>query len=71
MADKDFISDELLAAYLDGNTNKVETQQVLQTLKTDKSLQEVLQVAIETDKETSPSPYSSSVPRKTHLRKQG
>lgn len=71
MADKDFISDELLAAYLDGNTNKVETQQVLQALKTDKTLQEVLQVAIQTDKETLSSPYSSSVPRKTHLRKQG
>lgn len=71
MADKDFISDELLAAYLDGNTNKEETLKVLQALKTDKTLQEVLQVAIQTDKETSPSPYSSSVPRKSHLRKQG
>lgn len=71
MADKDFISDELLAAYLDGNTNKEETQQVLQALKTDKTLQEVLQVAIQTDKEVSPSPYSSSVPRKTPLRKRG
>ena len=71
MADKDFISDELLAAYLDGNTNKEETQQVLQALKTDETLQEVLQVAIQTDKETLSSPYSSSVPRKTHLRKRG
>lgn len=51
MADKDFISDELLAAYLDGNTNKEETQQVLQALKNDKNLQEVLQVALQTDKE--------------------
>ena len=71
MADKDFISDELLAAYLDGKTNKKETLQVLQALKTDKNLQEVLQVAMQTDKEASPSPYSSSVPRKAHLRKQG
>ena len=71
MADKDFISDELLAAYLDGNTNKEETLKVLQALKTDKTLQEVLQVAIQTDKETSPSSYSSSVPRRTRLRKRG
>ena len=71
MADKDFISDELLAAYLDGNTNQEETLQVLRALKTDKTLQEVLQVAIQADKETSASHYSSSVPRKTHLRKQG
>lgn len=70
MADKNFISDELLAAYLDGNTNKEEIRQVLQALKTDKNLQEVLQVAMQTDKEALPSPYSSSVLRRTHLKKQ-
>ena len=42
MANKEYISDELLAAYLDGNTTKEETGQVLRALKTDKELQELL-----------------------------
>ena len=53
MANKDIISDELLAAFLDGNTSKEETQQVLQALKSDKQLQEVLDVALKTDEDTS------------------
>ena len=52
MANKDIISDELLAAFLDGNTSKEETLQVLQALKSDKQLQEVLDVALKTDEET-------------------
>lgn len=52
MANKDIISDELLAAFLDGNTSKEETKQVLQALKSDKQLQEVLDVALKTDEET-------------------
>ena len=52
MANKDIISDELLAAFLDGNTSKEETQQVLQALKSDKQLQEVLDVALKTDEDT-------------------
>lgn len=52
MANKDIISDELLAAFLDGNTSKEETQQVLQALKSDKQLREVLDVALKTDKDT-------------------
>lgn len=52
MANKEFISDELLAAYLDGNTSKEETEQVLQALKADKHLQEVLDVALKTDEDT-------------------
>lgn len=43
---KDYISDELLAAYLDGNTNEEETLRVLQAMKGDQTLQEVLNVAI-------------------------
>ena len=43
------ISDELLAAYLDGNTSKEETRQVLQALKKDKQLQEVLNVALQAE----------------------
>lgn len=51
MANKDIISDELLAAFLEGNTSKEETQRILQAMKTDKELQEVLSVALQTDKE--------------------
>ena len=53
MANKDIISDELLAAYLDGNTSNEETQQVLQALKTDKQLQEILDIALKTDEDAS------------------
>lgn len=51
MANKDIISDELLGAFLEGNTSKEETQRILQAMKTDKELQEVLSVALQTDKE--------------------
>ena len=63
MANKDMISDELLAAYLDGNTSEEETQQVLQLLRTDKQLQKVLDVALQTEDSVSPLPqktYSSN-----------
>ncbi len=63
MANKDMISDELLAAYLDGNTGEEETQQVLQLLRTDKQLQKVLDVALQTEDSASPLPqktYSSN-----------
>jgi len=51
MANKDIISDELLAAFLEGNTSKEETQRILQAMKTDKELREVLSIAVQTDKE--------------------
>lgn len=51
MANKDNISDELLAAFLEGNTSKEETQRVLQAMARDKELQEVLSIAVQTDKE--------------------
>ena len=51
MANKDYISDELLAAYLEGNTSKEETQMVLQALKTDESLRETLDIALEVENE--------------------
>ena len=53
MANKDYISDELLAAYLDGNTNAEETKQVLNALKTDKQLQEVLHIALKVEDKVS------------------
>lgn len=52
MANKDYISDELLAAYLDGNTTKEETEQVLRALKADKELQEVLDIALQVEEES-------------------
>jgi hypothetical protein len=51
MANKDYISDELLAAYLDGNTSKEETMQILEALKENKELQEVLDIALQTEEE--------------------
>ena len=53
MANKDNISDELLAAYLEGNTSKEETQMILQALKTDESLREILDIALEAEDEKS------------------
>jgi len=49
MANKKYISDELLAAYLDGNTSKEETEQILQALKYDDSLRETLDIALQVD----------------------
>lgn len=60
MANKEFISDELLAAYLDGNTSKEETKQVLQALKTDKHLQEVLDIALQTEEDATVMPLSTT-----------
>ena len=60
MANKDLISDELLAAYLDGNTSEEETKQVLQALKTDKHLQEVLDIALQTEEEATVMPLNTT-----------
>lgn len=51
MENKDYISDELLAAYLDGNTSEEETMLVLKALKTDEHLQEVLNIALQTEED--------------------
>lgn len=47
------ISDELLAAYLDGNTNEAETMRVLEAIKTDPELREVLDIAMQVDRDNS------------------
>ena len=52
MANKNNISDELLAAYLEGNTNETETLEVLNALKVDPELQETLDIAIKVEDET-------------------
>ena len=60
MANKDLISDELLAAYLDGNTSEEETKQVLRALKKDKQLQEVLDIALQTEEEATVMPLNTT-----------
>lgn len=44
-----YISDELLAAYLDGNTNEAETQQVIAAINANPELRETLEVALSID----------------------
>ena len=51
MANKNNISDELLAAYLEGNTNEAETLEVLNALKVDPELQETLDIALKVEDE--------------------
>ena len=53
MENKNYISDELLAAYLDGNTNEAETLEVLNAIKDDPSLKEVLDIALDLEEEES------------------
>lgn len=49
MANNKYISDELLAAYLDGNASKEETELILQAMKSDDSLRETLDIALQVD----------------------
>ena len=49
MANNHYISDELLAAYLEGNTNEHETLEVIKALKADPELRETLEIAMEID----------------------
>lgn len=54
MEDKNnIISDELLAAFLDGNVNKEEAEKVLSAIKSDKELIEILSMSEEVDSELS------------------
>ena len=53
MANKKYISDELLAAYLDGNTSKDETLEVLNAMNADPSLKEVMDIALDLQEEDS------------------
>lgn len=56
MAKNNFISDEQLAAYLDGNLTEAETCEVLRAMKSDKELSEILGIALDVD-ETTLVPY--------------
>lgn len=56
MARNNFISDEQLAAYLDGNLTEAEACEVLRAMKSDKELSEILGIALDVD-ETHPMTY--------------
>ena len=45
------ITEELLAAYLEGKTNKEQTLRVLSALKTDANLREMVEIAMAVDDE--------------------
>lgn len=49
------ISDELLSAFLDGNTSAEETMRVLKAAEQDENLQEIIRIASEVDEDMSPS----------------
>ena len=51
MNDKYQISDELLAAFLDGNTNAEDTMRVLNAAEQDMELQEIIRIASEVDED--------------------
>ena len=46
-----YISNELLAAFLDGNTNAVDTMRVLKAAEQDEELQEIIRIASEVDED--------------------
>lgn len=54
MANNEYISDELLAAYLDGNTSEAETLEVLNALKADPVLQETLDISLQLEEDKEP-----------------
>ena len=51
MNDKNQLSDELLAAFLDGNTNAEDTMRVLNAAEQDMELQEIIRIASEVDED--------------------
>lgn len=51
MNENNHISDELLAAFLDGNTNAEDTMRVLKAAEQDMELQEIIHIASEVDKD--------------------
>lgn len=51
MNDKNQISDEILAAFLDGNTNAEDTMRVLNAAEQDMELQEIIRIASEVDED--------------------
>lgn len=51
MSENNHISDELLAAFLDGNTNAEDTMRVLKAVEQDMELQDIIRIASEVDED--------------------
>ena len=51
MSENNHISDELLAAFVDGNTNAADTMRVLKAAEQDMELQDIIRIASEVDKD--------------------
>ena len=51
MSENNYISDELLAAFLDGNTNAEDTMRVLKAAEQDMELQEIMRIASAVDED--------------------
>lgn len=62
MNDKYIISDELLSAFLDGNTSAEDTMRVLDAAAHDKNLQEIIRIASEVDED-----LAMMKPEKKHI----
>ena len=62
MNDKYIISDELLSAFLDGNTSAEDTMRVLDAAAHDKDLQEIIRIASEVDED-----LAMMKPEKKHI----
>ena len=62
MNDKNQFSDELLAAFLDGNTNAEDTMRVLNAAEQDMELQEIIRIASEVDEDMAITVKSTIIP---------
>ena len=51
MSENNHISDELLAAFLDGNTNAEDTLRVLKAAEQDMELREIIRIASDVDED--------------------
>ena len=57
-----YISNELLAAFLDGNTNAEDTMRVLKAAEQDEELQEIIRIASEVDDDMAMSVAPTIIP---------
>ena len=71
MNDKNQISDELLAAFLDGNTNAEDTMRVLNAAEQDMELQEIIRIASEVDEDMAITGKPAIIPMTAMAAKQG
>ena len=62
MSENNHISDELLAAFLDGNTNAGDTMRVLKAVEQDMELREIIRIANEVDEDMATSVKPAVIP---------